>query len=170
MESLKEFFSHPFVLGLIVGLIPTALAWKTSFSNKLLWKKEKLKLETELRDLTTHLNTQLKINASGNDVVQKELEALKSQNETLRINLAALQNKPGKAEMRHLQITETSVRIMRERAPGFAAAWEAAMREAEQEAEEQGSGLRKIVRKFIPTALLGKAKIIDAEDPESRSS
>jgi hypothetical protein len=167
MQTLKDIFAHPFVLGLIIGLIPTALAWKTNFSNKLLWKKEKAKIESELRDLTSHLNTQLKINASGNDIIQKELEALKSQNETLRINLAALQNKPGKSEMRHLCLTETAVRIMRERAPGFASAWEAAMREAEQEAEDQGNGLKKIVRKFIPNLSFGKAKTIDTDDQES---
>jgi hypothetical protein len=168
MQTLKDIFSHPFVLGLIIGLIPTALAWKNNFSNKLLWKKEKAKIENELRDLTSHLHTQLKINSSGNDVIQREIEALKSQNETLRINLAALQNKPGKSEMRHLCMTETAVRIMRERAPGFASAWEAAMREAEQEAEDQGNGLKKIVRKFIPHLSLGKTKTIDADDQESR--
>jgi hypothetical protein len=115
-----------------------------------------------MRDLQVHLNTQLKINASGNDTLHKELEQLRSQNETLRINLAAVQQKPGKAEMRHLQITEAAVRAMREQAPGFAAAWERAMRDAEQQAEQQDSGLMKIMRKVIPT--LGTTKTKSIED------
>lgn len=115
-----------------------------------------------MRDLQVHLNTQLKINASGNDTLHKELEQLRSQNETLRINLAAVQQKPGKAEMRHLQITEAAVRAMREQAPGFAAAWERAMRDAEQQAEQQDSGLMKIMRKVIST--LGTTKTKSIED------
>jgi len=119
-----------------------------------------------MRDLQVHLNTQLKINASGNDTLQKELEQLRSQNETLRINLAAVQQKPGKAEMRHLQITEAAVRAMREQAPGFAAAWERAMRDAEQHAEQQDSGLMKIMRKVIPTLGTTKTKSIEDRNGE----
>lgn len=158
MEFLKQFFSQPFVLGLIVGLLPTALAWKNAFASKLFWKKEKQKLDQEIRDLQSHLNTQLKINASGNDALQRELEQLRLQNETLRINLAAVQQKPGRAELRHMQITESAVRMMREQAPGFAAAWERAMREAEQHAEEQDSGLKKLMRKVIPSLGVAKSK------------
>jgi uncharacterized membrane-anchored protein YhcB (DUF1043 family) len=161
-EFFKNMFSNPFVLGLIVGLVVAALAWKSKFACQLMWKKEKQKLEQEMRDLQVHLNTQLKINASGNDTLHKELEQLRSQNETLRINLAAVQQKPGKAEMRHLQITEAAVRAMREQAPGFAAAWERAMRDAEQQAEQQDSGLMKIMRKVIPT--LGTTKTKSIED------
>lgn len=119
-----------------------------------------------MRDLQVHLNTQLKINASGNDTLHKELEQLRSQNETLRINLAAVQQKPGKAEMRHLQITEAAVRAMREQVPGFAAAWERAMRDAEQQAEQQDSGLMKIMRKVIPTLGTTKTKSIEDRNGE----
>jgi hypothetical protein len=162
MEFFKNMFSNPFVLGLLVGLVVAGLAWKSKFACQLMWKKEKKKLEQEMRDLQVHLNTQLKINATGNEALHKELEQLRSQNETLRINLAAVQQKPGKAEMRHLQITEAAVRAMREQAPGFAAAWERAMRDAEQQAEQQDSGLMKIMRKVIPT--LGTTKTKSIED------
>lgn len=161
MQTLKEIFSNPFVLGLIVGLLPCALAWKSAFAAKLLLKKEKQKFEAELRDLQSHLNTQLKINASGNDALQKELDQLRAQNETLRINLAAIQQKPGRAEIRHMQITEAAVRTMREQAPGFAPAWERALREAELHAEDQDSGLKKLMRKVMPTLGMSKGKISD---------
>lgn len=168
MDFLKEFFSQPFVLGLIVGLLPTALAWKSALSARLLAKKERQKHEKEIGELKGHLQTQLKINSSGNDSLHKELEQLRSQNEILRINLAAAQQKPGRAEMRHLQITETAVRTMREQAPGFAPAWEKAMRDAEQIAEQQDNGLVKIMRRMIPSLGMGKGKV-ETEDPPKKN-
>ena len=166
MEFFKNMFSNPFVLGLLVGLVVAGLAWKSKFACQLMWKKEKKKLEQEMRDLQVHLNTQLKINATGNEALHKELEQLRSQNETLRINLAAVQQKPGKAEMRHLQITEAAVRTMREQAPGFAAAWERAMRE--EQAEQQATGMMKIINKFIPS--LGTTKTKPSEDRSSEEN
>jgi hypothetical protein len=158
MDFLKNLLSEPFVLGLIVGLLPTALAWKSALATRFLAKKERQKHEKELGELKSHLQTQLKINASGNETLQKELDQLRAQNETLRINLAASQQKPGRAEMRHLQITETAVRTMREQAPGFAQAWERALRDAEQQSEQQDNGLVKLVRRMIPNLGQGKNK------------
>ena len=158
MDFLKNLLSEPFVLGLIVGLLPTALAWKSALATRLLAKKERQKYEKEMGELKSHLQTQLKINASGNETLQKELDQLRAQNETLRINLAASQQKPGRAERRHLQITEAAVRTMREQAPGFAQAWERALRDAEQQAEQQDKGLVKLVRRMIPGLGQGKSK------------
>jgi membrane-bound lytic murein transglycosylase B len=158
MDFLKNLLSEPFVLGLIVGLLPTALAWKSALAARFLAKKERQKHEKELSELKSHLQTQLKINASGNETLQKELDQLRTQNETLRINLAASQQKPGRAEMRHLQITEAAVATMREQAPGFAQAWERALRDAEQQAEQQDKGLVKLVRRMIPRLGQGKTK------------
>ncbi len=171
MEFLKNLFSNPFFLGLIVGLLPTALAWKSTFACKLLWKKEKQQLGTEIRDLQAHLNTQLKINALGNDTIQKDLEKLRSENETLRINLAAVQQKPEKAAMRQWHINEAAVRTMREQAPGFAAAWERAVREAEAEADSGDKGLTKFLRKVIPGLGQSKPKqITDSQNPNDSDS
>lgn len=168
MEFLKSVFSEPFVLGLIVGLLPIAFAWKSAWATKLLAKKERQKHAKEFCELQGHLHTQLKINANGNDSLQKELEQLRSQNEILRINLAASQQKPGKAEMRHLHNTEMAVRTMREQAPGFAQAWEKAIRDAEQVAEQQDSGLVKIMRRMIPSLGMGRGKAESEDNQKSR--
>lgn len=103
-----------------------------------------------MKNLQNHLNTQLKINASGNQSLQDELESLRKQNETLRVNHATLQQKPGRAEQRQLQIQEIAIRTMREQAPGFAPVWEKAMRQGEAEVDSAESGLMKLVRKVIP--------------------
>src|SRR5688572_3046663 len=125
-QTLIHLFQQPFVWGLLVGLLVAAFIWKNAFAANLNFKRERKKLESELRDLQGHLNTQLKINASGNQVVQEELQEMRRQNENLRVNLAALQQKPGRAEQRQLQILEAAARQLREQAPGFAASWEKA--------------------------------------------
>ncbi len=149
METIWEFLQTPFAWGLAIGLALTFFTWKSGITGKRTLKKENKRLTSEMRELETHLNTQLKINASGNNTVQEKVNQLQEQNEALRVNLAALQNKPGRSELRSLHTTETAVRLMREQAPGFASAWEVALRQAENEYEEASGGLRKLVRKVI---------------------
>lgn len=161
MDLIQYLKDHPLalgvVIGLAIGLAVAAIAWKSGFSARRRLAKDIRKLENELRELQGHLNTQLKINAQGNDTLQKELEELRRQNENLRVSLATLQTKPGKAELRHSQITENAVRLMREQAPGFAPAWEKALRQAESEVEAGESGLKKLVRRVIPGIGMGSS-------------
>jgi uncharacterized phage infection (PIP) family protein YhgE len=151
MDIILEASKHPFTWGLLLGLLLAAFAWKSGFSRSRRDAREIRRLETELRDLQGHLNTQLKINASGNETLQSELAELRQQNENLRVNNAALQQKPGRAEMRQLQIYENALRSMREQAPGFAAAWEKAQRQAEADVESADKGILKLVRRVIPS-------------------
>lgn len=150
MEKLLEILQQPFIWGLILGLTFTIFVWKLGFNKSQNLKSENKRLQNEMSDLQKHLNTQLKINASGNEALNKELSELKELNENLRVNLATLQQKPDKAELKHLHITENAVRMMREQAPGFASAWEKAVRNAEEEYEKSESGLSKLVRKVLP--------------------
>lgn len=150
MDQYLNIFTFPFTWGLLLGLLIAAFTWKAGFSAARNAKRERVRLETEVKDLQNHLNTQLKINATGNQTLQSELESLKAQNETLRVNQAALQQKPGRAEMRMLQVYETAVRKLQEQAPGFGTAWEHARREAEADADAAESGLKKLVRRVIP--------------------
>jgi DNA repair exonuclease SbcCD ATPase subunit len=151
METLQYLIQQPFVWGLLLGLLLAGFLWKSSFSAKRVLTREIKRLETDQRDLTNHLNTQLKINASGYQALQAELVDLRQQNENLRVSNAALQQKPGRAEQRQLQITESSIRLMREQAPGFAPAWEKALRQAEADLEAADSGLKKLVRRVMPS-------------------
>ncbi len=150
MDIFIEALKHPFIWGLLLGLLITFFIWKAGFTARRTLARELKRVEDEMKQLQNHLNTQLKINASGNESLHTELENLRKQNETLRVNHAALQQKPGRAEMRLLQVQELAVRSMREQAPGFAPAWEKAMRQAETEVDSAESGLVKLVRKVIP--------------------
>ena len=162
-----EVMRDPFTMGLLLGLLVAGFLWKNGFTAVRTAKREIKRLETEQKDLQNHLNTQLKINASGNETLQKELDALKQQNETLRVNNATLQNKPGRTEQRLLHVYEIAIRTMREQAPGFAQAWEKALRQAETEVDAAESGFKKLVRRVIP-GLSGPAQgavIVDEEPP-----
>ncbi len=170
MDSLITALQHPFTLGLLLGLLIAGFVWKAGFSASRHATREFKRVSTEMKDLQGHLNTQLKINASGNEALKTELETLKLQNETLRVNLAILQQKPGKAEQRHLQLYEFAVSAMREQAPGFAPAWEKAIRDAEAKMSAADTGLFKLVRRVIPG--LGHSPssptaVIVNEDPAS---
>ncbi|GHC59539.1 hypothetical protein [Roseibacillus persicicus] len=165
MDTFWDFVKSPFAWGLAIGLAIWFFTWKASIAAKRNLKKENKRLQAEMRDLEMHLNTQLKINASGNNSIQEKVDNLKEQNETLRVNLAALQNKPGRSELRALHTMETAVRLMREQAPGFASAWEVALRQAENEYDEAAGGLRKLVRKVI--ALPGPGESNEKDDKHS---
>lgn len=150
METLKELLLTPFAAGLGLGLLITFFTWKSAFAAKRQLKTEIKRTHEESRDLLQHLNTQLKVNAEGNESLQKKLESLKTDNENLRINLATVQQKPGRAELRQLTIIENAIGVMREQAPGFAQAWEKALRQSESDYESGESGLKRIVRKVLP--------------------
>jgi DNA anti-recombination protein RmuC len=150
MDSFTEILKHPFTLGLLLGLLIAFFIWKSGYSARRNIARDLKRVEGELKNLQNHLNTQLKITASGNDMLQTELEALRKQNETLRVNQAALQQKPGRAEQRLLQIQEIAIRAMREQAPGFAPAWEKALRQGEAEVDSAESGFKKLARRVIP--------------------
>jgi hypothetical protein len=150
MDQLIETLKQPFTWGLLLGLLVAAFAWKSGFSARRAVARDLKRVEEELKNLQSHLNTQLKITSSGNDVLQAELESLRKQNELLRMNNAALQQKPDRAQQKLLQIHEVAIRTMREQAPGFAPAWEKAMRQGEAEVDAAESGLKKLVRRVIP--------------------
>jgi len=169
-QTVIELLQNHFTWGLLLGLLFAAFIWKSGFTARRHAIREFKRVSAEIRELQSHLNTQLRINASGNGALQNELESLRRQNEALRVNNAALQQKPGRGEMRLLQIYEIAVRSMREQAPGFAPVWEKALRQGEADVEAAESGLRKLVRRVLPA--LGnshgtQASVIYSEDPAS---
>ena len=150
MDALWPLLNNPFTWGLLLGLLVAGFLWRSSVATRGHLKREIRRLQDEGRELQSHLNTQLKLTARGTDEVQKDLDESRRQNENLRVTNATLQAKPGRAEQRQYQITESAIRAMREQAPGFAPAWEQAIRKAETEYEAAEGGLKKLVKKVIP--------------------
>ena len=168
METFMHIISEPFTWGLVVGLFLLVMVWKLMRKDIVMLRGEKKRLQEENKDLQSHLNTQLKINAKGNEELQNQLDELRNQNENLRSNLNVARQKPGRAELRHLQIMEAAVRVMREQAPGFAPAWERAMRDAEAAEQAAEGGLKKLMRKVLPSRNSTPAISTEKKTPPSR--
>lgn len=150
METLVHITSQPFTWGLLVGLFFVAMIWKLMRKDVNVLRAENARIVTENKELQTHLNTQLKINSKGNEQLQSQLDELREQNENLRVNINTVGQKAGRAEIRQLHLMESAVNVMREQAPGFAPAWERAMREAETAQEAAEGGFKKLMRKVLP--------------------
>jgi predicted nucleic acid-binding Zn-ribbon protein len=148
--EFQEIIKSQFVWGLALGLLVAAFILKNAIGAKMQLKRDIKRIEGERREMQSHLNTQMKITATGSESLSKEVETLKNQNENLRVNLAALQNKPDKSEQRQFRVQEMAISTMREQAPGFAGAWEKAIRQAESEMGTAESGFTKLVRKVVP--------------------
>jgi hypothetical protein len=139
MDFEATVFGTGLGLGLLVALGVWFNKWRASSS-----------LRKELDDLKKHLQTQLSINAKGYEEMQQELKRLKQENENLRITVATLSNKPGRAELKTLQTWDKALRIMTVSSPGFAPAWEMAINEAKKEVQEIDTGVKALVRRVFP--------------------
>lgn len=165
--DFQEIIKSHFVWGLALGLLIAGFVLKNAIGAKMGLKREIKRIEAEKREMQAHLNTQMKITASGSEALTKEIETLKAQNENLRVNLAALQNKPDKSEQRQFRMQEMAVSTMREQAPGFAGAWEKAMRQAESDMASAESGFSKLVRKVVPGLSYTGSKPVEAHVVEN---
>lgn len=134
MDSIKEFFSYPFVWGLCLGLLFFVLSF---------WGH--LKTKREYRRYRRHLSDKLELEARQYEVIRKEKEALTKDNENLRLRIGQLNEKPDQKVLRDLEILARAEKRMNVQAPGFAGAWETAKAAAAEElsAEDQGRSLPK---------------------------
>jgi hypothetical protein len=138
-----DFDANIFSLGLGLGLLVALSSWVSK------WRAGSA-MRKELEDLKKHLQTQMSINAKGYEEIQQELKRLKQENENLRITVATLSNKPGRAELKTLQVWDKALRSIIVTSPGFAPAWEMAINEAKKEVQEADTGVKALVRKVFP--------------------
>jgi len=136
-------FTAETILLIIAGIIIGGIV---SYLKSLLTIRKHKK---ELQEYKEHLDRQMKITDAGNSTLVKELEKVKKENENLRISVQTLNQKPGRAELRLLNIYDAALRKMMSQAPGFSSAWENSLQEAEREYEANESGLKSIVAKVF---------------------
>jgi len=103
----------------------------------------------ELKEYKEHLNRQMKITGEGNKNLEREMYDLKKVNENLRATVQTLSHKPGRAEIKLLNIYDATLRKMMQKAPGFSGAWEVSLQESETDYEESEKGLKTIVKKVF---------------------
>ncbi len=141
---MLEIFTNPFYtfcMGLGLGAVFLIMA---VFSH---WKTK-----GEFRRYKTHLSDKLELEARQMQETNKEKARLSSENESLRLQVARLNEKPDNKMGRELEILARAEKHMIINAPGFAPAWELAKSAAlsQIEAEEKGSSFpQKIFRKLI---------------------
>ena len=131
------------ILLILMGVAVGALL--SYFKSLLTIRKHK----KELKEYKEHLDRQMKITDAGNSTLVTELESTKKENENLRISVKTLGQKPGRAELRLLNIYDAALRKMMSQAPGFSSAWENSLQEAEREYEANETGLKSIVGKVF---------------------
>jgi len=131
------------IVYIIVGFI---LGWFLSYIKSRFEVRDHKK---ELQSYKEHLDRQMKITAKGSKDLEREMYDLKKVNENLQATVNTLSNKPGRAEIKLLNIYDATLRKMMQKAPGFSGAWEVSLQESEKDYEESEKGLKTIVRKVF---------------------
>jgi len=130
------------VIGLVVGIVLYGVKSFFTVSS----------LKKELNEYKDHLQRQMKLTQDGTKKLEEDNLKLKSENENLRISVKTLSQKPGRNEIRLLNIYDLAIRKMNAKAPGFAQGWELSMQEAEKEYEERESGIKGAIKRvFAPS-------------------
>jgi hypothetical protein len=135
------------ILFIIGGVV---IGWFLSFIKS---RFEVSKYKKEIKEYKEHLNRQMKITNDGSKAQENELNKLKKENENLRISVQTLGQKPGRAELRLLNIYDNALRKMQMQAPGFSSAWEMSLQEAEAEYEANETGLKSIIKRVFKPSL-----------------
>ena len=132
----RDLLFHPFTLGLALGLFCTLLA---------LWRLFSVKME--LGRFRRHLSDRLELDSDAAKKVKGELEALRRENEQLRIRVARLNEMPEWKAQHDLEVYARAEKQMLINVPGFAPAWESAKNtaHADLQAEDTGRSLPKRV-------------------------
>ena len=133
-------------LGILLIIVSVIIGWVLSYIKS---RFEINDVKKELREFQEHLNRQMKLTGEGSRNLETELSKLKQDNENLRISVQTLGQKPGRAEIRLLNIYDGALRKMMLKAPGFSSAWEVALQEAEKEYEENEKGFKSIIKKVF---------------------
>lgn len=125
---------NPFTTGLAVGLVVALVVWIRG------WLKAR-ELNQTLRKLREHLHIKLEIDAADTERRKHELDTVRQERDNLRNMVQVLNQKPGRPELRQMQVYQRAVDIMFEKSPGFAPAWQITLKEAEEEIRQAERGI-----------------------------
>jgi hypothetical protein len=142
--TMLEIFSNPlntfgmgFGLGAIFLIMSQFNHWKT---------------KGEFKRYKQHLSDKLELDAKQMQETNKEKVKLAQENESLRMQVTRLNEKPDNKLQRELEILARAEKHMMINAPGFAPAWEMAKSQALSQIETEEKGMsfpQKIFRKLI---------------------
>jgi len=136
------------LIGLAIGAA-ACLAIYVRMKIKLAGEVKKAKGDAE--KYKTMLTERMEVESEGISKMKAETEKLRKENENLRISLQTYSQKPGRKELSRLQVYQTAVDRLTLNSPGFGSAWQAALKESEEEFEKTFLGQIPFIRKLIPT-------------------
>ena len=131
---ISGIFANPFLRGLLVGLFIALVLWVRG-----LFKVRDL--NGSLKKLREHLHTKLEIDSAENERRKGEMDKLRQERDNLRNMVQVLNQKPGRQELRQVQVYQKAIETMFERSPGFAPAWQITVKEAEEEIKRAERGI-----------------------------
>jgi len=131
---ISGIFANPFLRGLLVGLFIALVLWVRG-----LFKVRDL--NGSLKKLREHLHTKLEIDSAENERRKGEMDKLRQERDNLRNMVQVLNQKPGRQELRQVQVYQKAIEIMFEKSPGFAPAWQITVKEAEEEIKRAERGI-----------------------------
>jgi hypothetical protein len=142
---LSSLLFNPFTAGLVIGLIVAAVVWARGVLKT-------RSLNASLKKLREHLHTKLEIDSEENERRKAELATVKQERDNLRNMVQVLNQKPGKTELRQMQVYQKAIEIMFEKSPGFAPAWQITMKEADEEIQQAEKGIIPFFKRMTSSA------------------
>lgn len=148
---IANILTNPFLRGLTIGLAIAAFLWVRG-----LFKARELK--GNLKKLREHLHTKLEIDSAENERRKADLEKIKQERDNLRNMVQVLNQKPGRQELRQVQVYQKAIEIMFEKSPGFAPAWQITVKEAEEEVKRAERGIIPFFKRMTTSSSNGAEK------------
>ena len=135
------------IIGVAIGFIPMLVVLIVQYSKHATKAKEH---KQEIARLRSMLTDRMDLESDGLSKLKGEIADLKVQNENLRISLRTYAQKPGRKEVSRLHVYQQAADRLTINSPGFGAAWQAALKESEDEFEKTFYGIQPFIRRVIP--------------------
>lgn len=153
-----------FLIGLCIGV---ALAIVLAVAQSINAHKRMKALMAEKDKLRQMITDRIDLESEGLAKLKKENEELKKQNENLRVTVSTYSQRPGRKEVARLQVYQLAVDRLTLNSPGFGAAWQAALKESEDEFQKTYIGVQPFLKKIIPFAK-SEAEVISIDEPDEK--
>ncbi|MDD4010766.1 MAG: hypothetical protein PHI83_01330 [Sphaerochaetaceae bacterium] len=142
------------LIGLGIGLAVALVVFIAMYASN---KRDKEISRTESEKLRKMLSDRMDLESSGLSKLKEENETLRKENENLRITVSTLSQKPGRKEVERLQVYQQAIDRLVVVSPGFGAAWQSALAEAESNHKLIYNGTIGFVKRLIPGRVDTKA-------------
>jgi len=143
----EEICMQSFLIGLGIGVV-LAIVLVVIMSVKR--HQENLAVSKETERLKRMLTDRMDLESDGLSKLKEQNEDLKKQNENLRITLGTYSQKPGRKEVARLHVYQLAVDRLTINSPGFGAAWQAALKDSEDEFQKTYVGVQPFIKRLIP--------------------